>query len=183
MPATSAQGALGLRGKHIWTPTGGVAVTLNDLTAWPRYRLQWPIRGLHSLPESDDNREPVTEGIGEIVYDGYARGKTVTYQGFIFGQTEEQMREGGQVLRTRFGADITTGKLVPGRMVIEPHATYGGVKHTYTAQCRLCDIEEERPPSPTRQPSPYFSHFTIDLRLADPRLYEWDGAVASAAKW
>jgi hypothetical protein len=183
MPATQAQGALGIRGRHVWTPSGGAAITLNDLTAWPRYRLEWPIRGLWSLPEGDDNREPATESIGEVPLDSYVRGKTVTYSGFCFGQTEEQMREGGQLLRTAMGADLTTGLYRTGRMVMVPHPTYGGTQHTFTGICRLCDIEEERPPNPGRRPSPFFSHFVIDIRLHDPRIYEWNGTVASSPKW
>jgi hypothetical protein len=194
---TSAQGALGVRGHHVWTPSAGSPITLNDqtdLTDFPLYVLEYPIRGLWSGPDGDDNRELTPEGIGEIPLASFARGKTITYTGFIFGETEEEMREAGQALRTAFGPDLTTGQYTVGRMVIQSSSGYSevdpddNVYHTFTAICRDWDIDEAAPPSPSFQPSPHFSHFVIDLRLHDPRIFAWDpgaspGSEVGSAKW
>src|SRR4051812_40203851 len=73
--------------KWTWTPDTGSAITLNDLSAWPRYEIIWPVKGLRALPDSPDNREANTETIGETVYDSYAGGKTITISGRTFGRT------------------------------------------------------------------------------------------------
>src|SRR3954465_7036136 len=73
--------------KWTWTPDTGSAITLNDLSAWPRYEIDWPVKGLRALPDSPDNREANTETIGEAVYDSYAGGKTITITGRTFGRT------------------------------------------------------------------------------------------------
>ena len=177
MPVAAADGALGIEARHVWN-----GLTLNDLTVWPRYRLR-RIRGLHDLPDSDDNREPKTEQIGEIVYPSYARGKTVTYEGEVIGKTLQELRAGSHSLRSAFGPDIATGLNPERRMVIVPHPTYGTQQHTFQGQCRLCTVEDEQTQGPTRQLSPFIRAFVIDIRLADPRLYLWDGTTATSARW
>lgn len=176
MPVAAADGVLGIEARHAWN-----GLTLNDLTVMPRYRL-FRIRGLHDLPDSDDNRELVTEGIGEIVYPSFARGKTVVYEGIVIASTLQDLRNASQDLRDAFGPDISTGLNPERRMVVTPHATYGTQRHTFQGQCRLCTIEDEQTAGPSS--SRRFSRaFVIDIRLSDPRIYEWDGSSATNPKW
>lgn len=182
MPVATTDGILGLEARHRWNN----ALSLNDWQdgGWPNYKLR-RIRGLHDLPDSDDNRELATEAIGEVVYDSFARGKTVTYEGVIRGRTLAELRYGAQLLRNAFGPDLSTGLNPERRMVVIPNATYGTVQHTFTAQCRLCTIEDEQAHGPSRYPTPYVRQFVIDLRLSDPRIYEWDPGTSTASnpKW
>lgn len=175
MPVYSTDGVLGVEALHTWN---GV-ITLNDKSGWPRIVIK-RIRGLHDLPDSDDNREANTERIGETVYPSYARGKTITYEGEIRARSLHELRFGGQILRTAFGPDVTTGLNPERRMVIAPHASYVGpdsTQFTFTAQCRLVTLEDE-------QSSKRFARaFVVDLRLSDPRIYEWNGTTASSPRW
>lgn len=166
-----------------WAPTTGSAITLNDLSAWPRYEVDWPIRGLRALPDSPDNRAPNTEAAGEEVYDSYVSGKTITITGRCFGRSLVERIAGDDALVAAFGADITTGKVQGGRMIIAPNSALSTQQMTFTAVCRDAETIEARPRGPGQVPSPFFSEFTIDLRLADPRFYKWNGTTATDPRW
>lgn len=169
--------------KWTWTPASGSPLTLNDLTAWPRYQLIWPVKGLRALPDMPDNREVNTQAIGETVYDAYAGGKTITLSGRCYGRTFAERVAGDDALVSSFGPDITTGALGSGRMVVTPDPSLSTQLLTFTAVCRDAEPLEAIPLSPTQQPSPFFSEFTIDLRLADPRWFLWDGTTATSPRW
>lgn len=174
---------LGVAAKHVWTPTGGTAFTLNDMGAWPRYELIPPIRGLRTLPDVTDNSEANTEALGESAYLSIASGKTITYSGNVYGRTWPETEQAASDLLAAFGPDLTTGALKTGRMVITPDSGLSTHMETFTGRCRLCDVSESKPTSPTSQPSPYFADFTLDIRLQDPRLWDWDGATATNPHW
>lgn len=166
-----------------WTPSSGSPITLGHPTNWPRYEIIWPVRGLRALPDSPDNREANTESIGETVYDSYVSGKTLTISGRCYGRTFIERVAGDDALVAAFGADLTTGKLGSGRMVIAPQIAGSTQLVTFQAVCRDCEAVEARPGSPGQVPSPFFSEFTIDLRLHDPRFYLWDGSNATSPRW
>lgn len=189
---------------HTWTSAGGTLVMstkLNQLDPlssgedelWPRVVLD-SVKGLRALPDMDDNREDNTESNGESPLPGYARGKTLTYSGRIYGSSWTNAHQGADNMLLALGPDVDTGELQTGFMVIAPdlpdtdQALYGGI-------CRACEIVERIDiPSDlgNEHPSVYRFDFTFDIRMSDGRYVEWDPeggsggdgeVVADSFKW
>jgi hypothetical protein len=90
VPTSISDGPLGLEVKHRWN--GGF--TINDLeSAMPRVILdpQDGITGLHDLPDSDNSTDSRTGGIGEALWPGYERGKTIVYKGELEAPTQHEL--------------------------------------------------------------------------------------------
>lgn len=151
----------GVEGRHAWNSE----LTLNDRAVWPRYKLK-RITGLHSLPDAEDNREPATGRLGEVVRRALRRGKTLTYEGTVEGRTLAQLRQGEDALLGAFA------ELDEGQMIVSPHPAYGGPSFFYRARALACDIPDEQQAPPKRSTLGFERPFALSLRLADPRFYE-----------
>jgi hypothetical protein len=165
MPTSINDGPLGLEVKHQWVGADGAAVTLGEQAANPRYKLD-RITGLFGLPEADDLRAPRAGGIGEIVYPGNARGKTVTYEGRIQAQSLQQLRQMAATLRRAFAH-----RSWQGRMDLVPLAAYGTDEWSFIARAVALDMDEDQDVSLRHTWGPFQRTFIIGLRLADPRFY------------
>jgi hypothetical protein len=97
---TITAGVPGLEGEHTWN--GGIVLGREFGTPkLPRYKVtKWT--GLHSLPESDDNRDKNTSRAGETIWPSFARGKTVIPTGVIQAYDLEEMRVATAYMRGQF---------------------------------------------------------------------------------
>jgi hypothetical protein len=125
------------------------------------------ITGLHSRPDSDDNRANLTGRVGEEVYPSLQRGKTVTYEGTIIAASLADLRRAETQLRR---ATAGTSKTF---MLVEPHPTYGNVPYAYFARAMQLDLADEQTNSPSEAMGPYQRPFIFAVRQHDPRYYVW----------
>lgn len=169
MPVDIQDGPLGLEARHIWRGL----LTLNDLTAIPRYRFT-AIRGLHAAPEFDTPTQPAGSIIGEFPFLGVPRGKTVVYEGLIEAQTIAEVRQMANRMRSLFSDPRQQYQ-----MLIQPHPDYGTVSWFYNARCTGLDLDDEAPSSVNRNPTKEVRSFTLTLRMSDPRFY-LDGDVVDS---
>ena len=173
-----AHGVLGVEAFHIWN---GVVLNQQKTNApvahpgqrnTPRYDTVWPlvrfdrITGLHSLPEADDNRAPATGRLGEIVYPSLPRGRTITYEGFVYGRNLLELRGAVASLRGTF-----SNRSDQGMMTVRPHPAVGGPDFYYYARPLAFDVDDEQVVGPEASPSAFQRHFVLSLRQADPRFY------------
>lgn len=166
-----SDGVLGLEGLHVFKggdeyPTQ-VSVEMHgyhrrDLDSWLKIDR---IVGLRGLGDADDQRDAAEGRIGEILYPGGARGKTIVYTGRIVGKTFKDMRQQQRALervaaeaRQRRAGSIT---------VVDPAEP--GQGFAYITKAMALDIDEEQIHRETRQPTPYQRTFTLGLRAHDPR--------------
>jgi hypothetical protein len=163
---TAAHGILGIEGIHVWN---GVELNrqLSDAGAvrWPLVRFN-RITGLLGLPEADDNRAPATGRIGEIVYPGFPRGRTITYEGTVYGRDLLELRGAVASLRGTFSE-----RSAQGMMVVKPHPTVGGAQFYYYARPIAFDIDDEQVVGYESMPSAWQRGFILSLRQADPRYW------------
>ena len=173
MPVAIIDGILGIEARHVWQ---GVT-TLNDIEKTPRLpRVRVDrVRGLHSLPEADDNRAPNTARMGETPYPSFARGKTVVYEGRLQAATLQDLRQLEYELRAAFSERSTEGT-----MVAVPHADYGTESWFYAARVLQLDIDDEQPFGYSRMPAPFERAFTLGLRQSDPRYYLSDAGSSGS---
>lgn len=151
--------------------------------AWPFALLDYPVKGTRDLPALDDNTEPNTEANGVRELDQYARGKVITLVGKLYEQGWLALHEAINAMLLAFGPDPATGQLLDaGRMVVDSSPMSANLQ-TFLAVPRVASISEDYPDDETAQPSPYHASFSIDLRMADGRFFDWDGAAATNGKW
>lgn len=186
---------------HIWVADGGTftmrasleQLDIDDEPIWPRFVLFEPVRGLGSLPDMEDNREDNTESNGESPLKSYARGKTLTYSGRIYGRPSYpdgwvDCHAGRDLMLAALGPDVDTGVVQTGFMRIAPTITGHTDQSIFGGQCRSCEVVERIViDSATETPSPYWFPFTFDLRMNDGRVPEYDPdleeVVADTFKW
>jgi hypothetical protein len=179
-PFTAAHGILGVEAIHLWNGTE-LNRQLTDAGAvrWPLVRFN-RITGLLGLPEADDNRAPATGRIGEIVYPGFPRGRTITYEGTIYGRNLQELRGASASLRGSFSE-----RSAQGMMVVKPHPVVGGADFYYYARTLAFDLDDEQVFGYEAQPSAYQRNFILSLRQADPRYFHGSqkntGALAAGA--
>jgi hypothetical protein len=164
MTVELGDGVLGLEALHTWQASEWYALTIGDLAANPRYKID-RISGLHSLPEGDDSRGNRTGQIGEVAYPSDIHGKTVVYEGRIQAKTLKALREATMDMRSAFSRRVTEG-----RMDVAPLDAYGTVDHYFHARAIQLDIDEEQLTGP-RNLWPFQRRFILGLRMSDPRFY------------
>ena len=159
MATAIADGPGGLECTHA---IGGV--TMNDRTLSHRIKLN-RITGLHSLPESDDERRPRTGFLGEATYPGYARGKTVVYEGVVEGSSLDNLRS--KCAAFRAGLQNRSDEYL---VTITPNASWGDDIWAYYARVMQLDIDDvQADRSPRHARGPYGRGFMLGLRMSDPR--------------
>lgn len=186
---------------HVWVSGGGTFTMraaleqLDELNnpIWPRFVIWEPVRGLRNLPDLDDNREENTEANGETPLKSYAKGKTLTYSGRIYGRPSDpegwvDCHAGADLMLAALGPDIDTGVVQTGFMTIAPTVSGHTTQSLFGGQCRACEVVERWViESANEQPSPYYFPFTFDLRLNDGRVPEYDPVgevvVADTFRW
>lgn len=152
---------------------------------WPRF-VNDGVKGLRALPDQDDNREDNTERIGERPLAGYARGKTLSITGRIYGRTWIEAHAGADLFLEVLAPELDTGARADLGIVIAPQLPGGNDQSWFGAQCRAAEaVERYSGISPTEQPSEFRFDFTFDLRMADPRFLAWDGdtVIPDSEKW
>lgn len=170
MATDMLDGYLGLEAKHVWYD----GFVLNDLSVWmpsSAYAKLQRITGWHSLPEADDNRDPLTGRIGEIVYRSFPRGKSVSYEGDIIAINAQQLRRFGNQMRSAF-----SDRSNEHTMQVVPDADYGSTIWEYNARTVSFDMDDEVTIDHLAVPTEYQQHFILTLRLSDPRYYLVGGA-------
>src|SRR5262245_23464158 len=160
MTTSIHDGPGGLECKH--TVNG---LILGDQAATPRYKLD-RITGIHSLPETDDDRRPRTAFLGEVTYPSYPRGKTVVYEGRIQATTLDNMRRMANNLRA-----ACSERSVEQQVLITPHSSWGSDDWGYYARVLQLDLDDEQITSPYHARGPYQRGFVLGLRMSDPRFY------------
>lgn len=170
-PFALNQGILGIEAIHNWRGL----VDLNTQTGLPRIEVD-RVTGLHALPEADDNREPATGRIGEVTYPSLPRGKTITYEGTIYGRTLYDLRAHSALLR---GA--CAERSAEGWMQVNPDPTIGGAALGYAARVLALDMDDEQTVGVGTMPSEYQRHFVLSLRQSDPRYYQIGAPVQGTA--
>jgi hypothetical protein len=163
MTVSITDGILGLEARHNWV-YGTLTGTLNDLSTTPRSRLT-SIRGLHSLPDADDNRAPYVGRPGEQIYPSHERGRTIVYEGVIEARSLSELRSAGRAQRKAFRRRYSEGT-----MTATPHPAWGTVSHWYAARVTDYQSDDEQSRSP-HSAYPYSRDFTLTLRQSDPRYY------------
>lgn len=181
---------------HVWIASGGTftmsakldQVDGSENPLWPRFVLYEPIRGLRNLPDLEDNREDNTELNGESPLRSFARGKTLTYSGRIYGDDWMSCHEGADLMLAALGPDIDTGIVQTGFMTIIPTVEGYTDQSIFGGQCRSCEVVERWViESATEMPSPFWFPFTFDIRMNDGRIPEYDPdleeVVADTFRW
>lgn len=158
----------GLEARHTWNG----AVMLNDLTSFPRYKLD-RISGLTALGDSEDVRELAVGRLGEVPRRSFRRGKTITYEGRIQAQTLEEMREAEAALRAAFADQLTER-----RMIVTPHPSYRTGSRYFRARSLALEIADEQG-SPFNITRGFQRAFVLSIRSSDPRYYDSEEDVNS----
>lgn len=173
---------LGVEGLHAWN-----GLTLNDHAAWPRFVID-DITGLFGNADTDDNRAPKTEAVGELVYPSKVRGKTVGYSGTIYGRTRVEVLTARQTLIDAFGPDAD-GTNPERQMVVSGHAAdytgsraFSGRVISITADDKAT-VSSSTAQAPGGGIAPYTIGFDIAIRMSDPRHYRWDGVTLTDPKF
>jgi hypothetical protein len=163
---TITAGVPGLEGEHTWN--GGIVLGREFGTPkLPRYKVtKWT--GLHSLPESDDNRDKNTSRAGETIWPSFARGKTVIPTGVIQASDLEEMRVATAYMRGQFA-----NRSDEGQMISEAVAHLDGIPWSWNARVLALDIDDEVKRGPGAQPTPWEREFMLSLRMSDARFYDW----------
>jgi len=157
--ATIAEGVLGLEAEHGWN-----GVVLNRKNEFPRYNLH-RINGLHARAESDDPRDMVKGGIGELPFPANPKGKTIVYTGTIEAASLPSLRTAINTLKAAF-----SDRRNEYWMTVAPPAGRGGVSWAYIGTVLACDVDDEQ----VRGMSAVYIHartFSISIRQSDPRYY------------
>lgn len=165
MTVALTDGVLGLEAIHVWTPSNGPALTLNDLSQ--RFRIKFDrMTGLKSLPEAENNSFLRTARIGETLLPSLVRGKTITIDGRLQAATMADLRQMQWNMSRAFGE-----RDIEGTWSASPHQDYGDNTHYWQTIARVLqlDTDEELTRGRTSLPSPYQTRFLLGLRLADPR--------------
>lgn len=163
MATEIADGVLGLEARHTWQ---GLTMNRRD-GVFPDIWLD-KIAGLHSLAPADDNRIPHTGRIGEWALPGSRRGKNVTYEGRLLGDTLQELRQIRNQAAAAFGGIAVADDL---EMTVAPHPTYGDVEHFYKARVLDFDPDDEQTRGPTAVPTEFQREFTLTLHQSDPRYF------------
>lgn len=162
----------GIEGRHAWTPpdAGAAAVVLGRVlddagkAVWPHYKLD-SVSGLHSLGDSEDNRDKKVGQIGENPRLSQRRGKTITYEGWIRARSLKSLREADSDLREAFAEQSGEG-----RMDVSWHplnAEFAGEEaRFYEARALGVEIID------TQQSMRYERKFLVVVRTSDPGYFE-----------
>ncbi|MDQ3730323.1 MAG: phage tail family protein [Actinomycetota bacterium] len=166
--ATGVVGVPGLEAVHTIR-----SLTLNDQTPLDQQALGYRfkvslIRGFHSLPEPEDNRDAPLGQLGEIARRSVRRGKTIVYEGLVQGQSLTLLRRGESALQGVL-ADLT-----PTRVDVVPHPDYSLTAWYFTARPLDNPMDDEQSFSPHRIDRGFARPFVAALRLGDPRFYRAD---------
>lgn len=152
-----------LEGIHVWD--GGV-ITLNDLSAWPRYRVR-ELDGFGSTPDFAPEADDAIGRLGEVPRRGDRAGKTVTYLGEVEALTLLSLAEARAALIAAFA---TTDEK---RMDVELPSGWAGAaieERYFFARPLDCTVEgiQGSPRNASRGRNRVFS---LALRMSDPRFY------------
>ena len=156
-PVTNAHGVPGLEGIHSWR-----GFSLNNYHAVPMAVAKLrKITGLHSRPDSDDNREPLKGHSGERVLPSQTRGKTVIYEGVLQAPTLDNLRQVAAGMRSAFGTTTAEDFI---HVTVPP--ARGGV--SWYGQARVIDftMDEEQTFPQQALPTPWQRPFTITFRMS-----------------
>lgn len=169
MTYVAADGPPDVDAKHAWAPaTGSAPPVINDWAADP-VTLPWielkQITGWRSAPEADDNRDPATQGDGEIGYPGRLLGKTVVYETEIQATSREDVRRKVTDLVNGFGDRSGLGT-----MTVTPWSYPGGVVWQYQARVLSLDFDPAFTYSHWLR-GPWRTGAVLSLRMLDPRFY------------
>jgi len=153
----------GLSGKHTWDGQ----VVLNDLTAWPRYRVE-RIIGLHARPDADAPADKLPGGIGEVPRRSTHGGRTIVYEGLIEAGTYAELETARDELLAAFaGTD-------PRQMSVTSFLTdLARPVVFFTARPVTCEVPDEHP-ALDRLDALTYGHerrFTVAVRAGEPRYY------------
>lgn len=165
-------GILEVEARHQWN--GGVVLGDQEENN-PRVRI-FTIGGLQSLPDLEDNREPLIGRRGEIPRRSVRRGKTLTYDGVVRSPTLHQLRSTVSQLSAAF-YDTDEGV-----MLVTPNPAYAfGFSRFYRARAISfdpgdVDAANERVRFRYEQP------FTLGLRMSDPRFYDPQDVIATTTE-
>jgi hypothetical protein len=151
-----ADGPPGLEAVHSWN--GGIA--LNTQGSLPRIKLD-RLTGYHSLPDADANFADFTGRRGERALPSLERGKTITYEGRIFGRSFEELRRQINLMRASF-----RDRSREYEMRVIPA---DGTVWFYTARVLELSIDDEQTQGPWFRT--WQRQFILGLRQMDPRFY------------
>ena len=170
MPASLADGPLGLEGRHTFN-----GITVNDIAGGLPYLKADRITGLHDVADADDPRDQNADQIGETAYPTLLRGKTVVYNGRVMGRTLLEAR----ALATALRAAASSRADMP--LAISPHPDLGGPTLTAYGRPIACPIDDEQTLPPEALPTPYQRPFVLSFRLRDPRFFDLSAPDAAGA--
>lgn len=173
MSHTPIDGPLGLEGRHQFKsgdqfpPSTEASVFMYGKN---QHGSNWWIKidritGLHGLGDGDDFRDSAEGRVGEIVYPGAQRGKTIVYEGRIIGMTLPYLRQGANELR-RVAAE-TRERREGSITIVDPANT--GEGYANIVRCISLEMDDEQQFGPNRVPSPWQRKFTLGVRAHDPR--------------
>lgn len=171
MARTIANGPPGLEVPHKLNGAYG-SIIMNALSARPsRVRLK-QIKGLYSLPDSDNNREAHIGRRGEAVYPGARRGKTIVYVGELQSRTLEGLR----ILTEAFKKATCANRSDEMKVQIQDPE----VPWFFNGRIIDLEIDEEQVNGPTFV-WPWTRTFQLSLQQSDARVYVDNGGAAYAA--
>lgn len=178
-----SDGVPGLEAVHTLTPPSPYSSFalndwLNDSTGetyqWTdqsAYTLLTEITGIHDAPDSDDQRVDLIYQHGELPLPRFARGRTITYSGIVYGQTLSDMRNMAAAIRACVTSALTqpTAWLVSVAYDTDYDDTgmewlAYGIPLTFT-----CDDSQ---PDPTAAPTEFQRAFTLTFRQSDGRWWQ-----------
>jgi hypothetical protein len=126
------------------------------------------IEGLYSNPDQDDPRVKLNYQAGEIALPRFARGKTLTYSGYVAGQTKSAMNAHIAALRACANSGLTNPPAWT--LVAEYNSTYDDSGLAFTAYGVPVGFDcDEVQGAGTLIPSPWQRDFTLSFRMGDPR--------------
>lgn len=156
---------------HAWTPVEGPSPpVLNNPITFPATK-PWAqvvtIPGWWDPPDMEDKREARTADPYEYPYPPLILGKTLVYEGFIWADTEQSMRNFIKAIQWGF----TTDRENEGEMTVTPYASIGGPVWTFNARCLDFKPDKELSWNRNRPTGAFRKGFTLTLRMSDPRWY------------
>lgn len=158
---TITEGPLEREATHAWNSV----LTLNDLTAWPRYEITGPIVGYRGRPPVDDTSDDRPGGIGAIPRAGLWRARDITYTITVIGRTLSEIRDG----QSAIGSAFADGRAL-GIMVVTPAGDHTGQQWAFAAKPQALTPTGEVFDAHLR-PAPWQVGYTLTLRMFDPRYY------------
>lgn len=152
-------------GLHGWHTLRAVVINARTGGVWPRFKLTG-MTGFRDRADIDDNRASNTGRVGESVYPGLERGKTVVMQGIIQAKSVVDL----DLARTLFVG--SAGPVDATNMHHTAPSARGGVE--FDSFVRVIDYtcEEDFTYVPTSLPSPWQRNFTLTYRMHHPYFFE-----------